>query len=35
MKTCERPVVFGKEGKLPNQAVRGADSVWKLIKELQ
>jgi hypothetical protein len=28
-------LVFGKDGKLPPQAVKGTDAVWKVLKELQ
>ena len=31
----EAMLVFGKEGKLPVNAVKGPDAIWKVLKSLQ
>jgi len=31
----ESMLVFGKEGKLPSQAVKGPDAIWAVLKSLQ
>jgi len=31
----ENMLVFGKEGKLPLNALKGPDAIWKILKSLQ